>query len=313
MKNNLFDLSGQVAFCCGGSSGLGLQFAKAMANAGADIALVARRTDRLDENAREIEAEYGVKVYPHYMDLQDSKSITDCVSDVVAHFGKIDILVNAAGIPGGGDPATLTDEYWLNVINTDLNGQFFTCREVVRQSMKPNQYGRIIMVSSIHGVCGRKGVDTAPYAAARSASRARPAKWTACAPTLPPRPAATPPARSCVWTAAGAPSDHCLIRLSPRRIAAKPFLSASGGCVCPVARRVMFPVSPCAFLPFIFPPLHGIRPFFFFARQQFLLPRKARFGRPAGGHCRRFSRRIGLLFREHFFCRERSPHSGQHR
>lgn len=140
MKNNLFDLSGQVAFCCGGSSGLGLQFAKAMANAGADIALVARRTDRLDENAREIEAEYGVKVYPHYMDLQDSKSITDCVSDVVAHFGKIDILVNAAGIPGGGDPATLTDEYWLNVINTDLNGQFFTCR---------------------------KGVDTAPYAAAK--------------------------------------------------------------------------------------------------------------------------------------------------
>ena len=167
MKNNLFDLSGQVAFCCGGSSGLGLQFAKAMANAGADIALVARRTDRLDENAREIEAEYGVKVYPHYMDLQDSKSITDCVSDVVAHFGKIDILVNAAGIPGGGDPATLSDEYWLNVINTDLNGQFFTCREVVRQSMKPNQYGRIIMVSSIHGVCGRKGVDTAPYAAAK--------------------------------------------------------------------------------------------------------------------------------------------------
>ena len=99
--------------------------------------------------------------------MQDSKSITDCVSDVVAHFGKIDILVNAAGIPGGGDPATLTDEYWLNVINTDLNGQFFTCREVVRQSMKPNQYGRIIMVSSIHGVCGRKGVDTAPYAAAK--------------------------------------------------------------------------------------------------------------------------------------------------
>ena len=73
MKNNLFDLSGQVAFCCGGSSGLGHQFAKAMANAGADIALVARRTDRLEENAKEIEAEYGVKVYPHYMDLQDSK------------------------------------------------------------------------------------------------------------------------------------------------------------------------------------------------------------------------------------------------
>lgn len=86
-------------------------------------------------------------------------------------YGDENLVKTGAGrtvaVVGGGDPATLTDEYWLNVINTDLNGQFFTCREVVRQSMKPNQYGRIIMVSSIHGVCGRKGVDTAPYAAAK--------------------------------------------------------------------------------------------------------------------------------------------------
>lgn len=100
MKNNLFDLSGHVAFCCGGSSRSRPSVRQGHGQCGADIALVARRTDRLDENAKEIEAEYGVKVYPHYMDLQDSKSITDCVSDVVAHFGKIDILVNAAGIPG---------------------------------------------------------------------------------------------------------------------------------------------------------------------------------------------------------------------
>lgn len=63
----------------------------------------------------------------------------------------------------------------------------------------------------------------------------------------------------------------------------------------------MFPVSPCAFLPFIFPP-HSMAyvPSFFFARQQKLLPRKA-FWAAGGGHCRRFSRRISLLFREHFF------------
>ena len=94
---------------------------------GANIALVARRVDRIEENAKEIEDLYGVKVYPHYMDLQDSASITQCVKDVVDHFGKIDILANAAGIAGGGDPATVTDDFWLNVINTDLNGQFFTC------------------------------------------------------------------------------------------------------------------------------------------------------------------------------------------
>lgn len=79
MKNNIFDLTGQVALVAGGSSGLGLQFAKAMANAGANVAIVARRTDRLEKNAKEIAAEYGVEVYPHYLDLCDSKSVTKCV------------------------------------------------------------------------------------------------------------------------------------------------------------------------------------------------------------------------------------------
>ena len=117
MKNNLFDLSGRVALVAGGSSGLGLQFAKAMANAGADVAIVARRTDKLEENAKQISDEYGVEVYPHYIDLRDAASVTACVEDVVKHFGKIDILVNAGGVGGSGDPATLTDEQWLSLIH----------------------------------------------------------------------------------------------------------------------------------------------------------------------------------------------------
>lgn len=120
MKNNIFDLTGQVALVAGGSSGLGLQFAKAMANAGANVAIVARRTDRLEKNAKEIAAEYGVEVYPHYLDLCDSKSVTKCVEDVIAHFGKIDILVNSGGTGGSGDPATMTDEQWAHVVDTDL-------------------------------------------------------------------------------------------------------------------------------------------------------------------------------------------------
>ena len=88
MKNNIFDLSGQVALVAGGSSGLGLQFAKAMANAGANVALVARRTDCLEKNAKEIAEEYGVEVYPHYLDLCDSKSVTKCVEDVIAHLAR---------------------------------------------------------------------------------------------------------------------------------------------------------------------------------------------------------------------------------
>ena len=167
MKNNIFDLTGQVALVAGGSSGLGLQFAKAMANAGANVALVARRTDRLEKNAKEIAAEYGVEVYPHYLDLCDSKSVTKCVEDVIAHFGKIDILVNAGGTGGSGDPATMTDEQWAHVVDTNLTGLFYLCRDVARLSMIPNNYGRIVNVSSIHGFVSRKNVWTAPYCASK--------------------------------------------------------------------------------------------------------------------------------------------------
>lgn len=167
MKNNIFDLSGQVALVAGGSSGLGLQFAKAMANAGADVAIVARRTDKLEDNAKQIAAEYGVEVYPHYIDLCDASSVTACVEDVIAHFGKIDILVNAGGVGGSGDPSTMTDEQWYHVVDTDLTGLFRLCRDVARLSMIPNNYGRIVNVSSIHGFVSRKNVWTAPYCAAK--------------------------------------------------------------------------------------------------------------------------------------------------
>ena len=167
MKNNIFDLSGQVALVAGGSSGLGLQFARAMANAGANVALVARRMDLLEENAKAISAEFGVEVYPHRIDLRDSESVTACVKDVVAHFGKIDILVNAGGVGGSGDPALMTDEQWYYVVDTDLTGLFRLCREVARLSMIPNNYGRIVNVSSMHGFVSRKHVWTAPYCAAK--------------------------------------------------------------------------------------------------------------------------------------------------
>lgn len=167
MKNNIFDLSGQVALVAGGSSGLGLQFAKAMANAGANVALVARRTDRLEKNAKLIADEFGVEVYLHFLDLRDAESVETCVADVVKHFGKIDILVNAGGVGGSGDPTTLTDEQWYYVVDTDLTGLFRLCREVAKQSMIPNNYGRIVNVSSIHGFVSRKNAWTAPYCAAK--------------------------------------------------------------------------------------------------------------------------------------------------
>lgn len=103
MKNNIFDLSGP------GSPGGRRLFRPRIAvrpghgQRGANVALVARRMDLLEENAKAISAEFGVEVYPHRIDLRDSESVTACVKDVVAHFGKIDILVNAGGVGGSGD------------------------------------------------------------------------------------------------------------------------------------------------------------------------------------------------------------------
>ena len=119
------------------------------------------------ENAKKITEEFGVKCICHYMDFTDSKSITNAVEDIIAEMGKIDILINSGGTGGSGDPATTTDEEWLKVIDVDLNGQYYLARDVVRLSMLPNNYGRIVNVASIHGLVSRKNVWTAAYCAAK--------------------------------------------------------------------------------------------------------------------------------------------------
>ncbi len=167
MKYDKFDLTGKVALCAGGSSGLGYQFARAMASAGADVAIVARREDRLQENAKAIEAEYGVRCYPHYMDLTKPETITKCVEDVVAHYGRIDVLVNSAGIPCRNVAETQSYEDWMLVMDSDLNGPFWLMHECVRLSMKERQYGKIINIASIHAFVSRLGYNTNAYCAAK--------------------------------------------------------------------------------------------------------------------------------------------------
>jgi len=163
---NLFDLTGKVALVSGGSSGLGFQFAKALAAQGADIALVARRADRLEENKKIIET-MGVKCFTHFVDFLDYPSITKCVENVVAHYGKIDILVNSAGVKGVGNGAEQSNEEWLRVIDADLNGQYFMTRDVARLAMIPRKYGKVINILSIHAFVVRIGLATGSYCAAK--------------------------------------------------------------------------------------------------------------------------------------------------
>lgn len=159
---NLFDLGGRVALVTGGSSGLGVQFAKALANQGADIAICARRTDRLEAVKSEIEA-LGVKCYTHRCDVTNLEDIETTVKDCVESFGRLDILVNNAGL-GLTAPATdMPAEDWLKMMDTNLNSVFFFARTAAKY-MIPAGYGRIINVGSIHSTVSMKGFPVNSYA-----------------------------------------------------------------------------------------------------------------------------------------------------
>lgn len=146
--SDLFCLKGKTALVTGASSGLGVQFAKALANQGADIAICARRVEKLEAVKAEIEA-IGVKCFAAKCDVLDVEQIREMVAAVEQEYGKIDILINNAGV-GAADPAAeMTDEVWQNVIGTNLNAVYYVAREVGKVMIK-NGYGKIVNLGSLH-------------------------------------------------------------------------------------------------------------------------------------------------------------------
>ncbi len=145
---NYFDLSGKVALVTGASSGLGVQFAKALAEQGADIAICARRLEKLEAVKSEIEA-LGVKCFAYKCDVLNVDEIRDMVKAVVDNYGKIDILINNAGVGDATGAADLSDDTWRNVIGTNLDAVFYVAREVGKV-MLDKGYGKIVNVGSLH-------------------------------------------------------------------------------------------------------------------------------------------------------------------
>lgn len=167
---NYFDLTGDVAIVTGASSGLGVQFAKALANQGANLALFARREDKLKQVKADIESEYDVKVKYYVTDVTDSTKVTENVAKVIEDFGKIDILINNAGL-GDTAPATeTTDEQWLRMMDVNVNSLFYMAREVGK-NMKENGYGRIINLGSIHSSVALNGGALSMYTTTKGAVR----------------------------------------------------------------------------------------------------------------------------------------------
>lgn len=158
---NMFDLTGKTALVTGASSGLGAQMAKALAENGADVAIVARRKEKLEALKEEIE-KFGVKCYVHVCDVQQIDQIKQTVADVEAYFGKIDILCNNAGIGLFGPAESQTDEQWQAMINTNLSSHYYFSREVGKGMIKRG-YGKIIMTGSIHSTVAMMELPLSAY------------------------------------------------------------------------------------------------------------------------------------------------------
>ncbi|MDW0116214.1 glucose 1-dehydrogenase [Sporosarcina thermotolerans] len=142
----LFGLNGKVAIVTGSSRGIGKEVAISLAKAGADIALIARNEEDLNEVAREIE-KHGRKALSVPMDLLNINEMEDKIKKIHTHFGKIDILVNNAGINIPKPALEVTEEDWDKVLDINLKSVFFLCKTVAKY-MIPNNEGKIINMSS---------------------------------------------------------------------------------------------------------------------------------------------------------------------
>ena len=178
---DLFRIDGQVAVVTGGSRGLGLQMARALGQAGARVAITARKAGELAEAQAQL-ADQGVKVLTLVNDLQQFHRIPALVDEAVEQLGDIDILVNNAGATWGAPAEDYPDEAWHKVMNLNVTAPFFLAREVGRRFMIPRRHGKIINIASVAGLKGiSPGVHTIAYntskAAAINFTRALAAEW----------------------------------------------------------------------------------------------------------------------------------------
>jgi 2-deoxy-D-gluconate 3-dehydrogenase len=158
-----FRLDHQTALVTGASKGLGYGIAKALANAGAQVAITARDLPALEQLAADIRAEGG-QALPIAMDVRDVASIGRAFDQAAQHFGRLDIAVNNAGLGANHAALDVTESDWDDMMDVNLKGLFFCCQAAGR-IMLPQGYGRIINMSSQASVVGIR--DHAVYCASK--------------------------------------------------------------------------------------------------------------------------------------------------
>ena len=164
---DMFNLAGRVALVTGASSGLGQQFARALADNGAAVALVARRADRLDAFKAELEKS-GAKAIAIAADVNNRDDMLRAFDAAEKAFGTVTILVNNAGVAQKSVRATdVTPEEWRRVLSTDLDAVFYWAQEAARRMVAAGKKGAIVNIASVLGFGVARGV--AAYAVAKAA------------------------------------------------------------------------------------------------------------------------------------------------
>lgn len=165
MAYKKLDLAGKVAVVVGGSSGIGSVIALGLAEGGADVVSSARRMELVNSLANEIEAR-GRKTLRVTCDVADRISLEKLLEACLAAFGKVDILVNAAGITKRAPTLDYPEEDWNRILDTNLTGTLRTC-QVFGRHMIERRYGRIINIASMGSFLAL--FEVAAYSASKSA------------------------------------------------------------------------------------------------------------------------------------------------
>jgi NAD(P)-dependent dehydrogenase (short-subunit alcohol dehydrogenase family) len=181
--SELFDLSGRNAIVTGGGSGLGRQFAEALAEAGAGLVLCARDAARCEETAAELERAHGVKAIGARCDVRDPEAIQAVVDRTKDELGSVDILVNNAGTSWGAPVVDYPLEGWRKVIDVNLTGLFLFAQAAGREMIAQARGGKIVNIASVAAFRGAppEVMDAIAYNASKggvvSLTRDLAAKW----------------------------------------------------------------------------------------------------------------------------------------
>ncbi|MEZ6132765.1 MAG: SDR family oxidoreductase [Planctomycetaceae bacterium] len=161
-----FRMDGHAAIITGGSKGLGAAMAAGLASAGANVILVSRHVSEARATARDIADGFGVKAIGMQADVSDPADVDCMVTEVMAEFGRIDILINSAGINIRGSIEDLSYEDFQQVQKINVDGTWLCCKAVIPQ-MKAAGYGRIVNLASTLGLVGL--ANRTPYTSSKGA------------------------------------------------------------------------------------------------------------------------------------------------